>query len=154
MADDYEVGYGKPPRHTRFRKGQSGNPKGRPKLRLNTSTIVQKVLKQPVRVRTANGTRTVTTEEALVMGLAAKAAKGDPRSFEVLHRIKEQGDLGVDAGDEFTSNDKQIIDDYLKRHGRLRPDATLNPGSEDPEGSGEHDDQPRPATQDKKEQPT
>ncbi len=31
MAGDYEVGFGKPPRHTRFRPGRSGNPSGRPK---------------------------------------------------------------------------------------------------------------------------
>jgi Family of unknown function (DUF5681) len=31
MAGDYEVGYGKPPARSRFSKGQSGNPKGRPK---------------------------------------------------------------------------------------------------------------------------
>src|SRR5262245_4838454 len=29
--DEYKVGYGKPPKDTQFRKGQSGNPKGRPK---------------------------------------------------------------------------------------------------------------------------
>ena len=31
MARDYEIGYGRPPKHTQFKKGQSGNPEGRPK---------------------------------------------------------------------------------------------------------------------------
>ena len=41
---DYEVGYGKPPKSTRFRKGQSGNPAGRRKGSFNLGTIVRREL--------------------------------------------------------------------------------------------------------------
>ncbi len=37
-GSDYEVGYGKPPRHTRFQPGRSGNPRGRPKDTKNLKT--------------------------------------------------------------------------------------------------------------------
>jgi hypothetical protein len=44
----YDVGYGKPPLHTRFRKGQSGNPKGRGKGTKNFATLFMKAMSQPV----------------------------------------------------------------------------------------------------------
>ncbi len=51
---DYEVGHGKPPTHTRFKKGQSGNPKGRPKSGTSGSTNISALLDEPVKV-TAHG---------------------------------------------------------------------------------------------------
>src|SRR5258707_14185668 len=51
---DYEVGYRKPPGHTRFKKGQSGNPKGRPAGAKNLSTLLSEALNEPV-VVTENG---------------------------------------------------------------------------------------------------
>ena len=47
---DYEVGYGKPPRHTRFVKGQSGNPRGRPPGAKNMKTLLTKALNELVLV--------------------------------------------------------------------------------------------------------
>ncbi len=51
-GDDYEVGYARPPKHTQFRKGQTGNPRGRPKSRKSGSTDVSELLNEPVRVKT------------------------------------------------------------------------------------------------------
>jgi hypothetical protein len=53
----YEVGYGKPPANTRFPRGLSGNPKGRPKGSKNLATIALRESRQPVRV---NGPRHAT----------------------------------------------------------------------------------------------
>ena len=45
---DYEVGYGKPPRHSQFVKGQSGNPRGRPAGAKNLKTLLNKALNELV----------------------------------------------------------------------------------------------------------
>jgi hypothetical protein len=47
----YEVGFGRPPRHTRFRAGQSGNPKGKAKGAVNLATDVQDELAERIRIR-------------------------------------------------------------------------------------------------------
>ena len=46
--DDYQVGYGKPPDHSRFVKGQSGNPRGRPPGAQNMKTLLTKALNELV----------------------------------------------------------------------------------------------------------
>jgi len=47
---DYEVGYGRPPIHSRFKKGQSGNPAGRPKEPTTLKDALNKVLSLPINV--------------------------------------------------------------------------------------------------------
>ena len=84
MSEDYEIGYGKPPTHTQFRQGQSGNPKGRPKGSSNFSTDVKAALQTPVRVNSGGRPRTVSTQEAALMRLREKALKGDARALDRL----------------------------------------------------------------------
>jgi hypothetical protein len=52
MADDndYTIGFQKPPKNTRFAKGQSGNPLGRPKGSHNATTVFDKACRERIRV--------------------------------------------------------------------------------------------------------
>lgn len=83
-GDDYEVGYGKPPRHTRFAPGKSGNPSGRPKKPRTTSETLARSLARKIEI-TENGQRKkITTLEALIMRLVSKAAAGDNSALKQL----------------------------------------------------------------------
>ena len=82
---DYEVGYGKPPRHTRFVKGQSGNPRGRPPGAKNMKTLVTKALNELVVVtENGGGRRKVSKREAIITQLVNRSAKADFKAVQIL----------------------------------------------------------------------
>ena len=124
---DYEIGYGKPPRHTRFRKGQSGNPRGRPKGSRNFASELDEILNAPVPV-TENGRKTqVSTRKAVLLRLREKALKGDPRAIkEVLGLIQ-----GQEATKEAAQAERGLSRDevaILKRfEAEIRAGGTLPP---------------------------
>lgn len=97
---DYSVGYGRPPRHTQFQKGQSGNPRGRPKriYRINASTLnaaLMKALAEPV-VGIENGRpRRMTKLDAVMKQLANKAASGDLTAAKLLATFVQMADKRV-----------------------------------------------------------
>ena len=88
MADesnrDYDIGYGKPPLHSQFGKGHSGNPRGRPKGSLNLSTLLDGALNERVIVSENGKRKRITKREAILKQLVNKAASGDPKSIQML----------------------------------------------------------------------
>ena len=84
---NYEVGYRRPPLHTRFQPGKSGNPSGRPKGSPNLKSIFEKILKEQISLREGNVTQKISKAEAVMRGLAIGALKGDARSVMTLLRI-------------------------------------------------------------------
>ena len=95
--NNYEVGYGKPPKNGQFAKGKSGNPKGRPKGSKNLSTIVMKEMRQPVRLNGPHGSKTVTKLEASVMQVSNKSAQGDMRAFRELVNLVQRSEEDITA---------------------------------------------------------
>ncbi len=83
-GDNNKVGYGRPPRHSRWRKGQSGNPSGRPRSRESIRAKLLKLIGEEIVAR-SNGKETVMTqEEAMLRAAAAKAMKGDLRALKLI----------------------------------------------------------------------
>ena len=109
---DYEVGYGKPPLHTRFQKGKSGNPKGRPRGKKNMSTLLSTALNASI-VVVANGRRKkITKREAIVTQLVNKSAAADLKATQIvlamLRELESQDDGSADHA-VFTEADHEII---------------------------------------------
>lgn len=109
----YDVGYGKPPAHTRFQKGQSGNPQGRPKGKLNLVTVLNRALNEKVTVVEQGKRRSITKLEAAFKQLVNKAVQGDPRA------IQQVLSLGSLIGLEPPTNPHQLDADETAVLGRL-----------------------------------
>jgi hypothetical protein len=97
-ASPYPVGYGKPPRETRFRKGHSGNPRGRPKGEKSAKSLFDQALSAPVTISEGGRMRVVEQRTALFKALVAKAIKGDARAAALVVRLMNQ--FGFGANDE------------------------------------------------------
>lgn len=74
-SDEDEVGYGRPPRRTQFKKGQSGNPAGRPRKRAREALDVAAVLSEPIVVESKGKKRAMTPFEVSLRQLVKKALK-------------------------------------------------------------------------------
>jgi hypothetical protein len=96
-TSEYEVGYRRPPRHSRFQKGQSGNPRGRKKGSVNVETALRKAFFEIITVRDAGKSKKMTKLEVAYAQLANKAAAGDWRALklmtQLLERFGKDGDL-------------------------------------------------------------
>src|SRR4051812_3538346 len=117
---NYQIGYGKPPAHTRFKKGESGNANGRPKGTLNFATVLLKTLREMVVVN-ENGRRTTITKlEAAVKQLVNKAAGGDLRALSQLFTLarvaEESGAEAMAPGEVLNELDHKVMLGILKRY--------------------------------------
>ena len=119
------VGYGRPPESTRFKKGVSGNPKGRPRGSLNVATVFMKTLREKVVVNEHGQRKKVSKLEAAVKQLVNKAASGDQRSMRLLIELARDAESKQNAfssQEQFISSaDQEVIDDILKRFSQTEP---------------------------------
>src|SRR4051794_39278063 len=83
----YEVGYKRPPRRTRFKPGQSGNPGGRAKGIRNLETDLIEELAERIPIREGERSFRVSKQRALLKGLLSKALKGDTRAAGLILQL-------------------------------------------------------------------
>ena len=116
---DYEVGYGKPPRHTRFAKGQSGNPRGRPAGAKNLRTLLSEALNEPVIVTENGGRRKVTKRQAIITQLVNRSATADFRAIKILldivRDIERQTEPTAPETSDFSEADEKVIEQIKAR---------------------------------------
>jgi hypothetical protein len=82
--NNYAVGKGRPPPWTRWKPGQSGNPKGRPKGAKNIMTYFLHELSRKIDIKQRGEIRKVTTREAIAMTITNLALKGDPKLLPLI----------------------------------------------------------------------
>ena len=112
----YPVGYANPPAETRFKPGQSGNPRGRPKGVPNFATAVARILREKVTVIENGRRRSVSKLEAAATQLVNKAVKGDARAFQQTLQLAELVGvtLATDQAVDFKEVDKGSEIDITK----------------------------------------
>jgi len=120
--DDYEVGYSKPPRETRFKKGQSGNPSGRPKGTRNVAAVLARELRTKIVINESGKRKSVTKLEAATKQLVNKAIQGDLAALRLLNALAQSLDAQTKGSqaENSVSNEadsfimKSVIERYQK----------------------------------------
>ena len=117
--NDYKVGPGRPPLHTRFRKGQSGNPGGRSKK--NLPALLADALNEPVFVTIDGERRRITKREAVVHQLVNKSTTADLRAtkmlFDMMKDAEQKAGGGAPAPEprRFTEADEEVVEQLIER---------------------------------------
>lgn len=127
---NYAIGYGRPPKHTQFKKGQSGNPKGRKKASKGLMTIVREAMLQKVSVRTAQGEKRMTRAEATFAKMLEKSFAGDARALAIVlgmyrDAVPDEPPSSIDTFDCPTESDEKIIAEFLRLSSNLEPSVSL-----------------------------
>lgn len=123
MANSYDVGFGKPPKASQWQKGQSGNPKGRPKTRSDMLNDAAAILSEPVTARTPDG-RKVSLEgyEAAYLALCKKGLKGHVPSLIKSIRIMMEVQPAIDAREENGRRRREDVLALFEKMGVKVPD--------------------------------
>ena len=110
---DDKTGYGKPPRHAQFKKGQSGNPRGRPRGSKNLTTVLAEIIGEKVVVTENGRRRPITKLDAAAKQLANRAAAGDLKAIQQLIMLAQwvegRSEALAPPAETLTDADREVI---------------------------------------------
>ncbi len=134
-SSDYEVGYGKPPKRTRFPPGRSGNPRGRPYGTKNLKTDLLEELGEKIVIREGGRPKKVTKQRALVTSVMNRAITGDARATAIvlstMMRLVDTGE-GAPAAEEVLLDDElEILRGFEERLRRDEASSATDPSKGD-----------------------
>lgn len=119
---EYRVGYGKPPKSSRFKSGSSGNAKGRPKGSKNLKTLIRRAMTSTVSVREGSRSRRVSKIEGVVLRQLQDALKGNDRSAMAIIKMAiqmgflEDPDSNAVEATALSASDERILELLTRRH--------------------------------------
>ena len=140
------VGYRKPPENSRFKAGQSGNPKGRPIGTKNLKTDLGEELQKVITVREGPRAIKISKQLAIIKTLIAKTLRGDARAAitltSMMYKVLDLGDDALPADAPLGSYDIEILEAFKRRLLASAPPVAASPveGVQPVTVSGDEDD--------------
>jgi hypothetical protein len=121
----YEVGYGKPPKANRFRKGRTGNPRGKRQGEENTISAFKRIVSRRVKIKDDEQVRTITLAEAVILKNYNAALQKNPFAMNNIFRLAENAGEFVDTTDPkqvgrplFVPEKAKTMEEFLAEFGR------------------------------------
>ena len=111
QGPSYEVGYGKPPAHSRFRKGVSGNPRGRKSGSRNVASLLTEALDARVDVTEKGKRKKKTMLGVIITQLVRKSANADLKATDMVLALEEKHESRAERGRANTSNIYEVNED-------------------------------------------
>ena len=128
-STDYDVGYGKPPVASRFKPGQSGNPRGRPRGRKSLPKELQDTLALKITVTEGGKQRRITMQEAIIRGLVNDAVRRDVKAVRLILQLLERVPSAEPGNDDLpvvsSAEDQAILADFMARQAAVSPEPEV-----------------------------
>jgi hypothetical protein len=121
----WAVGYGNPPKHSRFRQGVSGNRKGRPKGKRNFTTVLKEILEEKIVVEENGKRKTLTKYEAALKQLVDQATSGDLVALrQLIALVRSAEERAVEPpSKQLSEDDLKIMEQVLRRQRSCESEA-------------------------------